>query len=338
MIGAGRISKSHIAAISQNPDCKVVAVCDLNEKKAKEAAEPLKVPYYTDYHEMINKENAQIIAVLTEAGHHAPIVIDIAKYGRTVVVEKPMSLKLKDSDRMIKACKDGGTKLIAVMQNRYNELVMKTKEALDKGRFGRLFMGTVRVRWNRGQHYFDMDEWRGTWGLDGGVIASQASHYVDLLRWIMGPVKSVYAINRTMCLDIEVDDTAIAVIEFYNGAIGVIEATNAIQPHNIEGSLSVFGTGGSVVIGGKSVNKLETWLFNEKEPEDDKMEKYNENPGSVYGFGHMKLYDRIVNDYDLVDGVEGRKSVELISAIYESAETGKKVQLKFEPEHVKLGI
>jgi predicted dehydrogenase len=338
----GRISKKHIEAIGKTDNCKVVAVCDINEKKAKEAAEPLKVPSYTDYHEMINKENAQVIAILTEAGYHAPITIDIAKYGRTILVEKPMSLKLSDADKMIKACKNGNSELIVVKQNRYNKLVEKLKEAIDLGRFGKMVYGGVNVMWNRGQHYFDMDEWRGSWKLDGGVFSSQASHYVDLIQWVMGPVKSVYAITKNRLLDIEVEDTGVATLEFYNGALGSIIATNAAQPHNIEGSLCVYGEGGTVIIRGKSVNKLDTWIFKEKQPEDEKMFEYNENPGSVYGFGHIRLYKELVDHIEhgkgwLVRGEGGRTSVELFNAIYESAETGKIIKLKFNPENVKLG-
>jgi len=342
LIGAGRISKKHIEAINQNKNIQVVAVCDVVEKKAKEAALPLKVPYYLDYNEMLHKENAGVIAVLTEAGYHSKIVCDIAKFGRTVIVEKPMALKLSDADKMIKACKNGGTDLIVVKQNRYNQSVMKLKEAIDKGRFGKMILATVRLRWNRNQQYFDMDEWRGTWKLDGGVFASQASHHVDLLQWMMGPVKSVYARTVRRLLDIEVEDTGAVILEFYNGALGLIEATNAAQPRNIEGSLSVLGEGGTVVIGGTSVNKLETWDFVEKEDDDEKAFEYSENPVNIYGFGHIRLYNELVERIkngrgNLVSGEEGRKSLELISAIYESSEIKKEVRLKFQPEHVKLG-
>jgi predicted dehydrogenase len=229
-----------------------------------------------------------------------------------------------------------------VKQNRYNSLVEKLKEAIDLGRFGKLIYSGVNVMWNRGQHYFDMDKWRGTWKLDGGVFSSQASHYVDLIQWIMGPVKKVYATTKRRVLDIEVEDTGMALLEFYNGALGSIVATNAAQPHNIEGSLCVYGEGGTVIIRGKSVNQLDTWIFKEKRPEDEKMFEYNENPSSVYGFGHIRLYNELVEYIEngkgwIVTGEEGRVSVELFNAIYQSAETGKIVKLKFDPENVKLG-
>jgi len=341
-VGCGRISKKHYEAVSTNKNLKLVAVCDIVEKRAKDMAEQAKVPYYLDYNEMMHKENIHVVSVMTEAGYHAKIVIDLAKFGKVVIVEKPMALKLSDADEMIKACKNGKTDLVVVKQNRYNQTVMKLKDAVERGRFGKMILGTVRLRWNRSQTYFDMDDWRGTWSLDGGVFASQASHHVDLLQWIMGPVKSVYAKTTRRLLDIEVEDTGIVMLEFYDGSLGLIEATNAAQPKNIEGSLSVLGQGGTVVIGGVAVNKLETWEFWEKEEDDEKMFDFSENPSNVYGFGHVRLYNEIVERVkhdrgNLLSGEEGRKSLELINAIYESAETGKEVRIKFQPEHVRLG-
>jgi predicted dehydrogenase len=230
-----------------------------------------------------------------------------------------------------------------VKQNRFNVPVVKLREALDEGRFGKLVMGTVRVRWCRPQSYYDQDGWRGTWAADGGILTNQASHHVDLLEWMMGRVVKVAAMSATRLVNIEAEDTAAVILTFANGAIGIIEATGATRPKDLEGSLSILGAGGSVVIGGFAVNKLETWQFVDARPEDDSVIRdFSVNPPSVYGFGHQAYYDHVVDVIanggpQLVDGMEGRRSLELISAIYESIETGREVALRFEPRWARLG-
>jgi predicted dehydrogenase len=221
---------------------------------------------------------------------------------------------------------------------------VKLREALDAKRFGKLVLGTVRVRWCRTQAYYDQDPWRGTWALDGGVLANQASHHVDMLEWMMGDVDTVYAIATTALVKIEAEDTAVVTLRFRSGALGVIEATTAARPKDLEGSISILGEKGSVEIAGFAVNKMRTWNFIQPVPGDDQvMEKYSVNPPNVYGFGHQAYYEHVVdcitNDRrHLVDGLEGRRSLELITAIYESIETNRPVQLTFNPKRCRLGL
>jgi predicted dehydrogenase len=244
---------------------------------------------------------------------------------------------------MIRACDDAGVKLFVVKQNRFNVPVVKLREALEQGRFGKLVLGTVRVRWCRTQSYYDQADWRGTWAYDGGVLTNQASHHVDMLEWMLGEVDSVFAMSTTALVDIEAEDTAVVTLKFKNGALGIIEATTAARPKDLEGSISILGEGGSVEIAGFAVNEMKTWNFAEPMAGDeDVMEKYSVNPPNVYGFGHQSYYEHVVdcianNRQHLVDGLEGRKSLELISAIYESIETGKQVSLRFKPKHCRLG-
>jgi UDP-N-acetyl-2-amino-2-deoxyglucuronate dehydrogenase len=199
------------------------------------------------------------------------------------------------------------------------------------------------VRWCRPQSYYDQDSWRGTWALDGGVLTNQASHHVDLLEWMMGDVVSVSAMSATRLVDIEAEDTAAVILTFANGALGIIEATGATRPKDLEGSVSILGEGGTVVIGGFAVNKLETWNFVAAEPEDSEViEKFSVNPPNVYGFGHQAYYEHVVDVISnggpqLVDGIQGRRSLELINAIYESIETGRRVDLRFQSRHSRLG-
>lgn len=345
LVGCGRIAKRHseLLGLNQIKNASLVAVCDVDEEKAKKIGKQFNIPYYTDMDEMMSKEPIDVVSVLTESGNHAKHVITLAKYGKHIVVEKPMALTIDDADDMIMACQRNGCKLFVVKQNRFNIPILKLREALKQNRFGKLFMGTVRVRWCRDEDYYKQASWRGTWAMDGGVLTNQASHHIDLLEWIMGKVDSVYAKGIQALADIEAEDTAAVILKFRNGGIGIIEATTAIRPKDLEGSLSILGEKGSVEIGGFAVNKMLHWNFQEKLEDDDiVMEKYSVNPPNVYGFGHQAYYEHVVdciinNKEQLVDGLEGRKSVELISAIYESMETRKEVFLRFKPEKCKLG-
>lgn len=346
LIGCGRIARRHAELLGnhQIKDARLAAVCDLIQEKAQKLSGPFGVPWFVDMHEMVEKTKPDVLVVLTESGNHARNVLELARYGKHFIVEKPIALILDDVDAMIRACDQAGVKLFVVKQNRFNLPVLKLREALESGRLGKLVLGTVRVRWCRTQEYYDQDAWRGTWRLDGGVLTNQASHHIDLLEWMMGEVDSVFAKGATALVDIEAEDTAVALLKFRNGALGVIEATTAARPRDLEGSISILGETGSVEIGGFAVNELKTWNFVHPVPGDeDVMKKYSVNPPNVYGFGHKAYYDHVVDcilnrKQQLVDGLEGRKSLELINAIYESIETRAEVQLRFRPRHSRLGL
>ena len=345
LVGCGRIAKRHseLLGLSQIEGARLAAVCDLEESKAKSIGKRFTVPYYTDMHQMMRTESIDAVVVLTESGNHARNVVDLAQYGKHVIVEKPMALTLGDADAMIQACDEAGGKLFVVKQNRFNVPVVKLREALEQGRFGKLVLGTVRVRWCRPQEYYDQASWRGTWAMDGGVLTNQASHHVDMLEWMLGEVDSVFARGTTALAKIEAEDTAVVTLKFRNGALGIIEATTATRPKDLEGSISVLGEGGTVEIAGFALNEMKSWSFVKNIPGDENvLEKFSVNPPNVYGFGHQAYYEYVVdcitnNGPHLVDGLVGRKSLELINAIYESIETGKEVHLRFRPKHCKLG-
>jgi len=347
LVGCGRIAKKHSDLLGNNQikGAKLGAVCDVVKQRARELGKKFKVPYYTDMDEMMQKEGDKInaVSVLTPSGLHAKNVIALAKYKKHILVEKPMALTLDSADAMIEACDENRIKLFVVKQNRFNVPVQKLKKALDRGRFGKLVLGTVRVRWTRDQAYYDQDDWRGTWAFDGGVFANQAIHHVDLLRWMMGEVESVFAKSITALVDIETEDTGVAVLKFKNGALGVIEATNATRPKDLEGSISILGGKGTVEIGGFAVNEMKVWNFSEEKKSDkDVLTKYSVNPPNVYGFGHKAYYQHVVdcivnNKKALVDGLEGKKTLELVLAIYESIETEREVFLRFRPKKCRLG-
>lgn len=346
LIGCGRIAKRHAELLGRGQigGAGLAAVCDVRADRAQDFGARFDVPWFTDMDQMMRTADPDVVSVLTPSGDHAAHTIRLAAYGKPIVVEKPLALTLGDADAMIRACDQHGCKLFVVKQNRFNVPVMKLREALEAGRFGRLVMGTVRVRWCRRQDYYDQDPWRGTWAQDGGVLANQASHHVDLLEWMMGDVDSVVAKARTALVDIEAEDSAVALVRFRNGALGVIEATTATRPTDLEGSISILGERGTVVIGGFAVNEIVTWRF-EEETEDDRQvqERFSVNPPDVYGFGHRAYMEHVVSCLAgavpaLVDGLEGRKSLELITALYESIETGREVQMLFNPDRCRLGV
>ena len=345
LVGCGRIAIRHSEILGNNilKNAKLCAVCDIDIRKAKKIGQKFNLPYYSDMHEMMKKELIDVVTVLTESGYHAEHVINLAKYQKHIVVEKPMALDLKDADKMIKICDKNNSKLFVVKQNRFNLPVVKLRQAYEEGRFGKLVLGTVRIRWSRLQSYYDLSDWRGTWALDGGVLANQASHHIDMLEWMMGDVESVFAKANTSLVNIEAEDTAAVILKFKNGALGIIEATTATRPNDLEGSISILGEKGSVVISGFAVNKIQTWSF-EKKKDDDKhvLDKYSVNPPNVYGFGHQAYYENVVdciinNKKQLVDGISGRKSLRLITAIYQSIETNKEVCLNSKSLKSKLG-
>ena len=344
LLGCGRIAQKHIEAIGDLEHGEIVAVCDVLPALAEKTGKDLGVPYFTDLDTMLRGvPSIDIVNVLTPSGMHPEHAIRCAKQGKHIVVEKPMALRLEDADQMILECDRAGVRLFVVKQNRYNPPVQRLRSALEEGRLGRPVIGTVRVRWCRRQDYYELADWRGTWALDGGVLTNQASHHIDLLLWMMGPVDSVFAQTATRLVDIETEDTAAVVLKFASGALGIIEATTATRPKDLEGSLSILGENGSVVIGGFAVNEVLIWEFEDTADEDDVVgEETRTVPDNVYGYGH-KAFMRNVADCvrsggaALVDGLEGRHSLELIHAIYESVETGREVRLRFRPERSPLG-
>jgi predicted dehydrogenase len=346
LLGCGRIARRHSELLGGGhiDRASLVAVCDPVRPRADAIALRFGVPASYDIDEFLARKDIDAVAVLTPSGMHPAHVIACAKAGKHVVVEKPMALRLSDADDMIRACDEAGVKLFIVKQNRFNVPVVRAREALEAGRFGRLILGTVRVRWRRDQAYYDQDAWRGTWAYDGGVLTNQASHHIDMLEWFFGDVVSVHARAVTALARIETEDTAVATLKFRNGALGIIEATTATRPSDLEGSLSILGEKGTVEIAGFAMNQIRHWRFVDELASDrDVVEKFSVNPPDVYGFGHQAYYQHVIDclihqHAVLVDGLEGRKSLELISALYESIETGQEVALRFTPRLSRLGV
>lgn len=345
IVGCGRVSKKHIEVLTKHlPDARLVAVCDIQRERAEAVGTQLNIPYFSDYHDMLVRHpEIDVVNVLTPSGDHSRHVIDIAKFKKHIVVEKPMALTLADAEDMIRECDRNGVRLFVVKQNRTNPPIRELKQAVTHGRLGKLVMGTVRVRWCRTQEYYNQDSWRGTWAKDGGVLMNQASHHVDLLTWLMGDVESVFAYSSTRLVNIETEDTAVAVLKFCNGALGVIEATTATRPKDLEGSLSILGEKGVVEVGGFAVNEMKTWELTDESPEERSRKlAVKENPKDVYGFGHLRYLTDVIGsirsgESNAVEGIEGMKSIILINAMYESMDSAQEVRVMFRPRKSRLG-
>tara|TARA_B100000212_G_scaffold184772_1_gene139340 strand:- start:299 stop:1363 length:1065 start_codon:yes stop_codon:yes gene_type:complete len=345
LLGCGRIAKRHSELLGNRliKNAQLCGVCDLDVAKAKAIANNFEVPFFKDMHVMMQEIKPDVVVILTESGNHAKITIELAIYKAHIIVEKPIALTLRDADNMIKVCEKNNINLYVIKQNRFNTPIIKLKEALDNGRFGKLVLGTVRVRWCRDQSYYDQASWRGSWSQDGGVLTNQAIHHIDMLLWMMGDVELVFGLGATQLVNIEAEDTGIVNLRFRNGALGIIEATTAARPKDIEGSISIMGEKGFVEVGGFAMNEIKHWEFEQPNKQDqDVLDKYSVNPPNVYGFGHQEYYisvvDSILNNRKYsIDGISGRKSLELVTAIYESIESGKPVYMNNLKGKIRLG-
>lgn len=332
LVGCGRISGNHVSAIDRVDGLELVAVADVEIDRANALADGRGIPAFRTLEDMLSDVECDVVALCTPSGLHPAQGIVAARAGKHVVTEKPMAISLADADALVQACDAAGVHLFVVKQNRLNPPIQLLRRAVDKGRFGRIYLANTTVRWTRPQEYYDAAPWRGTWEFDGGAIMNQASHYVDLMQWLVGPVESVVAKTATLARRIETEDTGIAVLRFRSGALGVIEVTVLTYPRNFEGSITVLGEKGTVKIGGTAVNRVEQWQFADYDDDDKLIDSANTSPPTVYGFGHEGYYRNVLavlrgEAKPGTDGREGRKSLELILGIYESAKTGREVPL-----------
>lgn len=333
VVGCGRISKNHIAALKKHsPNAQITAVCDIDPVALAEAKEDTGAQGFLDYDQMLAKAEVDAIVLSTPSGLHSEQTILAAQCGKHVIAEKPMATRWQDAKRMVSACDAASVRLFIVKQNRRNATLQLLKRAIDQKRFGRIYMSTINVFWTRPQEYYDSAKWRGTWEFDGGAFMNQASHYVDLLDWLIGPVESVQAYTATLERNIQVEDTGVLALRWRSGALGTMSVTMLTYPKNLEGSITVLGENGTVRIGGLAVNEIQHWEFADKRPEDEDVKKASYQTTSVYGFGHPLYYENVIQTLrgdaePETDGREGLKSLELLVATYMSARDGRRVSL-----------
>lgn len=332
VVGCGRISKNHFGSIAQlSNEYELVAICDNDDKVLAAHKKEYKVPAYLSLDEMLQNEKIDLVTLCTPSGIHASQTIKAAKAGVHVITEKPMATKWEDGLAMVRACDEAGVRLFVVKQNRRNSTLQLLKRAVTEKRFGKIHMVHMNVFWTRPQEYYDRASWSGTWDMDGGAFMNQATHYVDLLHWLVGPVEKVHAMISTH-RDIEVEDTGVVNLKWRNGALGSMAVTMCTYPKNYEGSMTILGEKGTVRIGGVAVNDIQEWVFAEPKDYDAEIESANYETTSVYGFGHPPYFQNVADVLrgkaePETDGREGLKSLELLISIYRSARDNNEVGL-----------
>ena len=333
MVGCGRISKNHFDSLLKHSEStQLVAVCDNDPVILRETIIRTGVQGYNNLTQLLEKSDADIVVLATPSGLHSIQAIEVAKAGRHVVTEKPMATRWEDGKRMVQACDQAGMRFFVVKQNRKNATLQLLKNAVEKARFGRIYMVNLNVFWSRPQSYYDSAKWRGTWEFDGGAFMNQASHYVDLLDWLIGPVESVQAYTATLARNIEVEDTGVMSIKWRSGALGSMNVTMLTYPKNLEGSITIIGEKGTVRVGGVAVNDIQHWEFAEPDEDDERVKQASYETMSVYGFGHPLYYDNVIKvlrgeTEPETDGREGLRSLELLIATYISARDGRRISL-----------
>jgi len=336
VIGCGVIAPSHIKGYLNSGMAEVVALCDRRSERAEELAREFNlqnIKIYTNYEDLIKDPNIDAVSICTPHYLHAEMTIKAAEHKKHVLCEKPMAISLKQADEMIHACKRNNVKLEVVFQYRFSPDVQKVKKDFESGIFGTPVLGEAVVKWYRDDAtYYKKDEvarsWRGKWTTEGGgALINQSIHTIDLLQWIMGPVDYLYAIYDTRTHDIEVEDIAVATLKFKNGALGVIIGSVSIRPQ--DNWLSIYGEKASVTIG-SDIKISRYWKLEEK-VEEKRAEKVEKEETLTPAIGHdaviRDFLSSIVEDREpFVTGEEGRKSLEIVLAIYKAHRIGGKVK------------
>ncbi len=336
LVGCGRIARNHFEAMAaHSAACELVGVSDSDPAALAAASAATGAPGFPSLEALLAGCDPDCVVLATPSGLHAEQAIRVAAAGRHVMTEKPMATRWQDGKRMVAACDQAGVHLFVVKQNRRNPTLQLLKRAVDRGRFGRIYMVAVNVFWSRPQSYYDSAAWRGTWEFDGGAFMNQASHYVDLLDWLVGPVESVQAYTATLARTIEVEDTGVLALRWRNGALGTMSVTMLTWPKNLEGSITVIGERGTVKVGGLAVNRIDHWAFAEPDPDDALVEQASYQTTSVYGHGHVGYYENVIaalrgEAAPETDGREGLHSLEILIATYLSARDGRRVALPLE--------
>ncbi|HBN55386.1 MAG TPA: oxidoreductase [Lachnospiraceae bacterium] len=339
LIGCGRIATNHIKAVLNN-HLEFAAVCDADPEHMESLLKnhgldkDTSIRRYTDYKKMIEEVKPDLAGIATESGIHAKIALFCIDHGVHCIIEKPIAMSIADADEIVRRAKEKGVKVSACHQNRFNVAVQETRKALLEGRFGKLSHGSVHVRWNRNEGYYEQADWRGKWASDGGALMNQCIHGIDLLRWMFGDeAEEVYGVTRQQFHHyLEAEDLGLAIVKFKNGAVATIEGTTNVYPQNLEETLYIFGEKGTVKLGGKSTNNIDVWEFADKKESDDRNQGLKEATSNVYGNGHTSLYadviDAILTDREpYVDAVAGRNALELVLAVYKSQKEGIPVKL-----------
>lgn len=344
-LGCGRVAQRHMEVCKNElQGAKVTVVCDPVQKLADQRANELGARALYSMDELLKSQDVDAICVLTESGKHSEHTRLILEAGKHAIVEKPPTMHVGEIHELQKLARDKKLMYAVILQNRYNPAMRALKNAFESGRFGKVVLATIRLRWCRTQPYYE-DGWHGTWHMDGGVINQQAFHHVDALQWICGAVSDVCAAQANALNKLEAEDTTAAVLKMANGALGLIEATTAARPEDFEASISVVGEKGTVVVGGIALNRMFTWKFIETQPEDaDALQTFSQEVPTGYGLSHGPLMQEIVTRLNAgrIDppftGEDAIPAIRLVHALYASTEQGGWVSLKDNPVSKRLGV
>lgn len=333
IVGCGRISKNHFGSIAAHKsNLALAAVCDTDPVTLDRCNSEYNVQAFSHYEDLLKNCDCDLVTLCTPSGLHSAQTILAAQHGKHVMTEKPMATRWQDGLDMVRACDEAGVRLFVVKQNRRNATLQLLKRAVREKRFGKIHMVHLNVFWTRPQDYYDSAPWRGTWEMDGGAFMNQASHYVDLLEWLIGPIADVQAMTGTLARNIEVEDSGVLNVRWRNGALGSMAVTMLTYPKNLEGSITILGEKGTARIGGVAVNEIQIWDFAEPKEYDEQVKAANYETTSVYGFGHPLYYENVIATLrgeaePETDGREGLKSLEVLIAAYTSARDRKTVSL-----------
>jgi UDP-N-acetyl-2-amino-2-deoxyglucuronate dehydrogenase len=334
LVGCGVIAPTHARCIAELEDAELIAACDINYHKALVLAEEYACRSYPGIQEMLANEDIDIVCILTPSGLHAELGILAAQAGKHIIVEKPIDVRLEKADALITVCRNAGVNLTVISQHRFDPAFTALKDAVNQGKLGQLNFGAAHTKWFREQSYYDSGSWRGTWALDGGgALINQSIHYVDLLQYIFGPVSELHGYTATRAhTGIEVEDIAVASLRFRSGALGLLEGNTAAYP-GFAARLDVYGSDGSVII---ENDKVSEWQLRCGEPCPVSHEESGFIGGTsskdIWHTGHRRQYAEAIEAIragrkSLVNGEEGRKALEIVLAVYESARTGKTIYL-----------
>jgi len=336
IVGCGRISSRHAQALmdlQKTHDVRLTAVCDVIEGRANAAAAKYGVTAYTDYRQLLDDPNVDVVSVCVPSGLHSQMGQEAARAGKHVLMEKPISLTLDEADALIDTCEREGVTLAVVLQNRFNPPMRELRALVDSGRLGSLYLANATVRWYRPQEYYE-DGWHGTWAMDGGALMNQSIHHIDALLWFMGDVRTVNAYTSTLAHHMEAEDVGVAALQFVNGGLGTIEGSTLTYPENLEGSVALFGQHGSVKVGGTALNRKVFWkVEGSLEHEREMLMREAVDPPSVYGYSHREQIIEMIDSIregrlPSTHGREARRSLELVRAIYDSSTEGREIVLR----------
>lgn len=343
LLGCGRISKRYVEVFQNEIQGAQVAVaCDKVAEKAESVAKSLQCKASTDYDSVLKDPSINTVIILTESGNHDQHSRKALEAGKHVIVEKPSALHPKQILANGALAKKNRLMYAPILQNRFNPAMKALKSAVESGRFGKLVLGSVKLIWCRGQDYYS-DGWHGTWKLDGGVISQQALHHLDALEWVCGGIQEVISAQANRVNRLEAEDTTVAAVKFKSGALGTIEATTAARPEDFEASISIIGETGTAIIDGIALNHIRTWKFVKPEAQDAKIPTlHSQEVPNGYGLSHGPLLQEIVDRIRSgelnppISAEEAAKPVQLVHALYQSAETGTWVTLDSQPASTRL--